>query len=191
MPRQLRSSKTSSRGRRQATSTRPYTRRQAPSTRPYTRSTQRDIPVTADNNSPGKDTRSLTTDDIASIVQQVAATLSSESHLPPPPAATSPTTATTVSDMSSSAVASTNKTTESNSSGPEETSSTSSPGILTQGDISSLVDAVVSRLSGSQASNSSSTTARAGNHIVSLHARAVSYSFYVLNAITIHNSTTP
>ena len=44
MPRQLRSSKTSSRGRRQATSTRPYTRRQAPSTRPYTRSTQRDTP---------------------------------------------------------------------------------------------------------------------------------------------------
>ena len=50
MPRQLRSSKTSH-GRRQVTSTRPYTRRQAPSTRPYTRSTQRDTPVAADTGS--------------------------------------------------------------------------------------------------------------------------------------------
>ena len=42
MPRQLHSTKTS-RGHRQATST-----------RPYTRSTQHDTPVTADNNSPGR-----------------------------------------------------------------------------------------------------------------------------------------
>ena len=59
MPRQLHSSKTSH-GCRQATSTRPYTRSQATSMRPYTRSTQRDTPVTADNNSPGKETCSLT-----------------------------------------------------------------------------------------------------------------------------------
>ena len=153
MTKQLRSTRTS-RGRRQATSA-------ATSKRPYTRRSQPNAPAA---NPPGKETRPLTTDDIATIVQQVAATLSSDSHSPPTPAATSTMTATTASHSASSTTAAKDKTTTaSHTSGPEENSSTASPAILTQGDIPSLVDAVVSRLSSSQAS---STTARAGNNII-------------------------
>ena len=67
MPKQLRPTRTS-RGRRQATSA-------ATSKRPYTRCSQPNAPAATNQNPPGKETRPLTTDDIATIVQQVTATL--------------------------------------------------------------------------------------------------------------------
>ena len=114
--------------------------------RPSTRRNQRDSPgarLPAEKTTPSTETRPLTTDDISAIVQQVAAAISSENHPPPPPAP-----------------ATTSTTTASHTSGPEEESSNPPPAVLTQSDIPSLVNAVVSRLSSTQAGSS---TGRPGN----------------------------